>query len=179
MSVPAFRTFLRAVAAACAATVVSLFVHTAVQQTYRTGADDPQVQLASDAAEALRAGATPAAVVPADSVNLARALAPFVIVYDSADRPIAGSGRLGGAIPVPPPGVLAQARAAGSNHRTWQPRRGVRIASVLIRVDDASGRVVLAGRSLREVEERESRLLVMTALAWAALLIASVLAAVL
>ena len=52
-------------------------------------------------------------------------------------------------------------------------------AAVLQRVDDSSRRVVLAARSLRPVEERTSRLLVMTALAWGALLVTSVIAALL
>jgi hypothetical protein len=112
-------------------------------------------------------------------VALERGLRPFVIVYDAAGHPLGGSGTLAGALPSPPAGVLAVAREAGINRVTWQPQRGVRIASVLCRVDDRSGRVVLAGRSLREVEERESRLMLMATLAWAALLVASVAAAVL
>jgi hypothetical protein len=137
------------------------------------------VQLAQDAAAQLRAGAPVGAVLPRDTVDLSFSLAPFVIVYDSGDRALAGSGRLEGALPVPPAGVLAQARHQGWHSVIWQPRRDVRIAAVLRGVDDASGRVVLAGRSLREVEERESRLLVMSALAWGALLVTSVAAAVL
>lgn len=173
------RIILRAIAAAAAATIATMFVYAAVQQTYRSGANDPQVQLAQDAAAHLRAGAPVAAVLPRDTVDLTFSLAPFVIVYDTADRPLAGTGRLGGALPVPPSGVLALARQRGWHSVSWQPRRDVRIAAVLRGVDDQSGRVVLAGRSLREVEERESRLLVMAVLAWGALLVTSVVTAVL
>ena len=179
MSGPSLRAVVRGIAAAAAATVVVVLVYGSVQQTYRTAADDPQAQLATDAAIALRSGTPVSAVVPRDTVSLAQGLAPFVIVYDSANRPIAGSGFLDGALPVPPPGVLEQARRRGVNRVSWMPRRGIRMAAVLHGVDDASGRVVLAARSLREVEERESRLLVMSALAWGALLVASVLAVVL
>jgi hypothetical protein len=82
-------------------------------------------------------------------------------------------------LPTPPDGVLEIARRQGANVVTWQPRPGVRIAAVFHDVNDGSGRVVLAGRSLREVEERESRLLVMSALAWGALLVTCVAAVVL
>jgi hypothetical protein len=178
MTILPLQTLLRALVAAGAATVASLFVYAAVQQTYRSGADDPQVQMADDAAVALRAGAPAEAVVPRDTVDLALSLRPFVIVYDRDDRPLAGSGRLNGALPVPPAGVLDRARASGRYSVTWQPRRAVRIASVLWSVGD-DGRVVLAGRSLREIELRESRLHLMSALAWGALLVASVVAALL
>jgi hypothetical protein len=154
-------------------------VYAAVQQVYRTAADDPQVQLAVDAARALAAGAAPSAVVPADEVDPRASLAVFVAVYDATDRPLAASVRLDGIVPVPPAGVLARARAAGEYRVSWAPRPGVRVAAVLHRVDDRSGRVVFAGRSLREVEEREARLLALTALAWAALLVTAVAAALL
>jgi len=176
---PSLRSLLRAIAAAAAATIVVMFIYAAVQQTYRSGANDPQVQLAQDAAERLRAGAVPMAVLPPDTIDLQWGLAPFVIVYDAQNLALAGSGRLDGAIPVPPEGVIERARTQGWNSVTWMPRRSVRVAAVLRAVDDRSGRVVLAARSLREVEERESRLLVMAALAWAGLLVASVAAALL
>ncbi len=179
MNTPPLRKLLKAVLAAAAATIAVLYIHTGLQQTYRNAGDDPQLQLASDAASALRAGADVSTVLPAGTVDLATGLAPFVIAYDSANRPIAGTGRLEGILPTPPAGVLATARAAGSYRVTWRPRGGVRVAAVLQRVDDGSGRVVLAARSLRPVEERTSRLLVMTALAWGALLVTSVIAALL
>lgn len=179
MHTPPLRKIFKAMLAAAAATIAVVFIHAAVQQTYRNAGDDPQLQMAGDAANALRAGADAAGVIPAGVVDVATALGPFVIVYDSADHAIAGSGRLAGALPTPPAGVLALARANGSHRVTWRPLRGVRVAVVLQRVDDGSGRVVLAGRSLRSVEERTSRLLVMTALAWGALMVTSVLAALL
>ena len=171
------RSVFRAIAAAAAATVATMFVYVAVQQTYRTAADDPQIQIAGDAAAALQAGADANRLVPAATVDLASSLAPFVIVFDAANRPVAGSGRLDGALPVPAAGVLDVARHDGGHRVTWMPRRGVRVATVLRAVGD--GRVVLAGRSLREVEERTSRLLLMAALAWGALLVTCVVAALL
>ena len=179
MTTPSLRRIAKAGFAAAAATIAVLYIYAAIQQTYRTAADDPQIQLADDAATALRAGAEVEAVIPAGAVDLATRLGVFVIVYDAANRPLAGSGRLAGVLPTPPAGVLAAARANGTHSVTWRPRPDVRVAAVLQRVDDGSGRVVLAARSLREVEERTSRLLVMSALAWGSLMLTSVLAVLL
>ena len=179
MTTPSLRRIAKAGFAAAAATITVLFIYAAVQQTYRTGGNDPQIQLAADAASALREGANVDVVIPTSVVDVGSGLGVFLIVYDSGNRPIAGSGRLAGVLPVPPAGVLAVARAARWHSVTWRPRPDVRVAAVLQRVDDGSGRVVLAARSLREVEERTSRLLVMSALAWGSLMLTSVLAVLL
>ena len=54
-------------------------------------------------------------------VLMAASLAPYLIVFDDAGRPIASSARLAGAPPVPPPGVFDYTRAAGEDRITWQP----------------------------------------------------------
>jgi hypothetical protein len=73
-----------------------------------------------------------------------------------------------------PPGILANARATGRDAVTWQPRAGVRIATVTV---PWSGGSVLAGRSLRLVEEHASALELMVAAAWLATLAALAIAA--
>jgi hypothetical protein len=50
---------------------------------------------------------------------------------------------------------------------TWQPRPGVRIASVTV---PWHGGTVLAGRSLREVERQEDNALFLAAAAWLVML---------
>jgi hypothetical protein len=134
------------------------------QQALRSGANDPQVQLAEDAAARLDAGATASEVVAstATPVDIARSLAPFVIVYDVGDKPLASSGQLDGAIPVPPHGVTASARTS-EDKVTWQPRSGVRIAAVVVAY---RGGAVVAGRSLRVVEQRADDALGITAALW-------------
>jgi hypothetical protein len=149
---------------AIATTIVVGFAYVAVQQSYRMGADSPQVQLAEDGAAHLDAGGAESDIVPAESVNVDRSLAPFVIVYDAKNAVIDGSGVLDGSSPVPPAGVLDAARSAGLNRVTWQPRPNVRVASVSVAAKD--GRVVLAGRSLREVEARIDDLTKMAGAAW-------------
>src|SRR5260221_13588614 len=83
---------------------VTLFVCAAVQQNYRQSANDPQIQLAQDAAGALDAGAEPIMVVGPAQVNAASSLAPFVTVYDSSLHPLATSGRFDGRTLTPPAG---------------------------------------------------------------------------
>jgi hypothetical protein len=137
---------------AVATTVLTGLIYVAVQQSYRYGLDDPQVQLAQDGAAQLDAGAAPASITNSPTIDADTSLAPFLIVFDAHDGVLASGASLGGSTPAPPAGVLATARSAGRNRLTWQPRPGVRIASVSFSAKD--GRVVLAGRNMREVEWR-------------------------
>ena len=134
------------------------------QQGQRTGANDPQVQIAEDAAARLDAGEQPTAVVGTGTpVDVARSLAPFIVVYDPAGSALATDGQLDGAAPSVPKGVLDAARAKGVNAVTWQPRAGVRVATVTV---PWKGGTVTAGRSLRLVEERVDDLTRLVGLAW-------------
>jgi len=151
---------------AVAITLLCALVHLAVQQDIRLGANDPQIQLAHDAAAALAQGKRPADVVPSGTVDLATSLATHVTVFDAQGRPLASSASLEGATPAPPAGVFDYARTHEEDRFTWQPRPGVRIAAVLVHHAGASPGFVLAGRSLREVEDRESQLTATVALAW-------------
>ncbi len=172
------------VPAALVLTVACGLGYTAVQQAQRGGANDPQVQLASDAATALTGGAAPESVVGPGSavvgvagtgmVDASVSLAPFVVVYDRSGTPLASNARLDGGIPAPPAGVLAAAAASGRNTVTWQPRPGVRIATVSV---PWSGGTVMAGRSLRLAEEREDTTFLLAGAAWAAGMIGLVVAA--
>lgn len=147
-----------------------------VQQTLRTTANDPQIQLAEDAAARLGAGAAPADVVPTDHVDLASSLAPFVAVDDVAGRTLATNGALSGGPPAPPSGVLDTARTTGRDVVTWQPRAGLRFALVAVAWE---GGTVLAGRSLRLVEQREDDALLIAITAGAVGLVALGLASLL
>jgi hypothetical protein len=161
------------------ATLTCGLVYLEVQQALRSGANDPQFQVAEDAASRLDTGVSPAAVVgPGDSVDLASSLAPFVIVFDRNGRILATNATLDGGQPAPPRGVLDAARPGSPNAVTWQPRGGVRIASVTV---SWSGGTVLAGRSLRRVENQEWNAELIAGAVWlvalAALAVASAAAA--
>jgi hypothetical protein len=184
MSINPRRTLLRASIAtflplAVLATLFAGLVYGVAQQGLRSGANDPQLQVAGDAARALDAGGDPAAVVGHGNVDVAVSLAPFVVVFDAGGRVLASSGKLDGADPVPPAGVLEHAMVGSPNVVTWQPREGVRVATVTTRWDSGT---VLAGRSLREVERREDQAMLLVAAGWlatmAALAVASLVAEV-
>ncbi len=148
---------------AALATALYGLVYLVGQQALRTAADDPQIQLVEDAAARLDAGAAPSEVIGSRPIDIARSLAPFVVVYDSSGAVLASDGSLDGASPRVPSGVLESARTTGLDKVTWQPREGVRMATVAM---PWGGGTVLAGRSLRIVEERVDRLGLLVALAW-------------
>jgi hypothetical protein len=144
---------------AAVAAILCCLVYAAVQQALREGADDPQIQMAEDAASAFAAGSAPQALLPAAQIDIGKSLAPFFIFFDAAGKPVASSASLHGEPPSPPVGVFEYVRSHGEERVTWQPEPGVRIASVIVRVNGPVYGFVLAGRSLREVEKREARLM--------------------
>jgi hypothetical protein len=156
-------------------TCLCVLIYVVVQQDLRTGANDPQQQLAEDAAAQLDRGATPSSVMSGLAVDLGASLAPFVVVYGPSGAVLATSGQLDGQPPMIPAGVLAAAHANGIDKVTWQPQPGVRIATVSVPWD---GGTVSAGRSLRVVEERESALELLVAGGWLATLAALAVASV-
>jgi hypothetical protein len=154
------------------ATAVSLLVYLVAQQTWRTSANDPQIQLARDAADALGAGRAVESVVPRETVDMERSLAPFLIVLDANGRVLAASGRLRGHVTGIPKGVLDYVRDRGEDRITWQPIGGVRIASVIVSYSGTGQGFVLAGRSLEETEHRVAQFGNLIAFSWAVTLVA-------
>jgi len=142
-------------------------VEIAVQQSFRTTANDPQIQMAEDAAasEAAALAAVRALRGAGSAPDLGRSLAPWLALYSRRGEPLAASSTLDGNLPQLPAGVFGEAAARGEHRVTWQPRAGVRSAVVVARTP--GGEFVAAGRSLREVEKRESALLDIVFAAWA------------
>lgn len=138
----------------------------AVQQSLRWGANDPQIQMAEDAGAALAAGGIPASVLPVAQVEISSSLAPFMVIFNDSGEPQASSARLHGTTPALPSGIFDYTRQKGEDRVTWQPEAGVRIAAVVVAFGGAQPGFVLAGRSLREVEIRESQVEQITGIAW-------------
>ena len=137
------------------AVVISAFcllAYTTVQQALRQGLNDPQIQMAEDTAYALNNSGTIDSVVTGAKVEMSRSLAPFIDIYDVNGKPMAGSGLLNGQLPVYPKGALDTVQQNGDNRITWQPNADVRIASVVV---PYNGGFVMAGRNMREAEQRE------------------------
>jgi len=132
------------------ATALSLLVYLAVQQVGRQSANDPQLQIARDASAALAQGKNP--FTASETVDIGRSLAPWITVTDDQGNIIASTARLHGNPRTVPSGVFQHARETGEERVTWQPEPGVRMATVV--VHNRNGGFVVAGRSLRESEER-------------------------
>jgi hypothetical protein len=163
--------------AAIAVTGICALIYGAVQQNYRQNANDPQIQMAEDAAAQIVAGTSPSLVVPSGTVDVANSLAPWVAVYNGYGNIIGSNATLGGSAPSLPQGVFdTHAHALidepvwkNDEYRfTWQPTPSVRQAVVLVYIPAPDGPLyVAAGRSLREVEVREGALTLIVAAAWA------------
>jgi len=158
---------------AVAVTGLALLAYVLVQQDLRMSANNPQVALAEDAARRLDNGASTKAVLPTDRVDLAGSLQSGVLVYDAGGSLVAASATIDGNRPVLPPGVLDSARSQGEDRVTWEPRSGVRLATVV--VPYARG-FVAAARNLREVEREIDNLGLITAAAWLGTMLATLAA---
>jgi len=159
---------------AVAATVLAGTAFVIGQQILRTGADDPQVEMAEDAAARLQAGAAPSVVIPSAQTEIAASLAPWLIVYGPDRKLLAGSALLDGKPAEYPTSVFANAPPGGSADQvTWQPRSGIRAATVVV---GFRGGWVVAGRSLRMVEQREDHVGQLAIAGWLAALAATAVA---
>jgi hypothetical protein len=161
---------------AAAITILAGFGYGLVQQDIRTSANDPQWQMAEDAASALAADPGAVVVAPA-KVDMSRSLAPYLITFDLHGTITAASVELGGTTPSPPIGSLTAARTTGApNSFTWQPTHdppsapSVRQAAVVVAY---KGGYVLGGRSMRLVDEREAAIERLAIAGWLAALVGS------
>ncbi len=145
-------------------------IYAAVQQDLRQGADDPQIQMAEDIAAKLANGEQVQNVVPLEKVDIAKSLAPYVMIFDANGNPVASSAQLDGQTPTIPAGVFDYVRQNGEDRITWQPQTGVRSAVVVTQYKGQNSGFVLAGRSLREVEKREDNLLLILLAGWVVML---------
>ena len=146
-------------------TIIFGVVYATVQQSYRTAANDPQIQIARDINARIHQGRQVESSF-ADTIDIGKSLSTFVTLYQPDQKPIRSSGYLDGKMPELPAGVLDFAKAQGENEVTWQPRNGLRMAMVIISSNSPPVGFVAAGRSLQEVEVREQNLVTMVFLGW-------------
>ena len=156
-----------------AITVVFAFVYLALQQNLRTDANDPQVAIAGGIADALQSGIPYEAFTTPASIDIAQSLASYALLFDLDHLPVARNASLHGSMLTPPAGVFAYLKSHGEDRFTWQPEPGVRQAVVGLYHTGVNPGYIFVGRSLREVEYREVRLLGMTATAWAITMLGS------
>ena len=154
-------TYLAAIAIV---TIFSAIIYVTVQQSYRSNANDPQLQIAGDIMSRLEGGKSIDQYMKDDTVDLAKSLSVFKVFYDSNSVPVRSTGLLDGKLPQLPKGVFDFARRNVENVFTWQPRSEVRVAMVLKSMRGQG--YVGVGRSLIEVEKREANLTTMVVTAW-------------
>ena len=151
-------------------------VYGVAQQVIRLSANNPQIQMAEDAALALTKGGTPDQFNQVPIVYLPASLASFINVYDQNGAFIAGNANLNGALHAPPLSALQEATRKGENILTWSPGPGVRLATVIVpfRSDkyNTYGYVVV-GRSLRGTENLISTVGYEVMVAWVVIVILS------
>jgi hypothetical protein len=169
-----FKSFLLWLPFAALISFVCLLSYVLVQQNFRQTANDPQVQIAEDIAQAIGTGVSPQEIVSpgVQTVDIATSLDPYVIIFNASGTILASSATLHGQPPTLPQGVSASVIQHGGEDRfTWQPAPGVRSAVVVDHVA-ASGNspesFVLAGRSIREIEIREENTAHIAGLGWIA-----------
>jgi hypothetical protein len=153
---------------------LSGLVYLTAQQLLRQGTNDPQIQLSEDFAASLTSGKSPSVDFFAKQVEISTSLSTFVMIFDDSGKVLTSSALLDGVTPQYPAGVFENVRQHGQDRVTWQPREGVRHANVVTRFEGPTGSgFVMAGRSLREVEERSVYFFQICAIACLVTLIAS------
>jgi hypothetical protein len=153
------KRFVVPVAALLLVTIVLGFSLVSGRQILRQGANDPQVQMATDAAAALGRGASAPAIVSSGAqIDITESLSPFIMIFNSKGAVLQSSGVIKNTPPVLPRGIFSYLQKHGERRFTWTPAHGVRIAAIAIAVKGHGDGFVLVGRSLKEVKKREASL---------------------
>lgn len=141
------------------------------QQSTRLAANDLPLATAQTAKHQLTNGSDAADIVPAIKTDLKEDSSVFVIITDSSKHILASSAALNGQTPLPPQGVFDYTAEHGTDHFTWQPTSGVRLASYVIKYGsgDNSG-FIITGQSLKQAEERVNTYGYLAIAAWVAVL---------
>ncbi|MBV9354639.1 MAG: hypothetical protein JO023_03820 [Chloroflexi bacterium] len=150
---------------AAAATGLALLAYLMVQQSLRLAADDVPATLAASAIARLDQGVAPEQALSVGQVELTASPAPFELVFDASGRLLASSATLDGQPPAYPAGVLGVASTRGEDRVTWQPRPGVRLATV---ARPWQGGFVVAGQSLQLAEQHIDTIGELCVLGWLA-----------
>ena len=155
-------------------------IYLTVQQSYRMSANDPQIQMAEDTGLALSEGQKVADLLSAQKIDIATSVSPFIVVYDNKGLPIAATGTLNNQLPQLPAGIFAYVDHTVEDRVTWQPFPGIRHAIIVVKyVSNQGTGYVMAGRSLREIEKRETQLELYVSISWGVTLLATLIASLL
>lgn len=143
-------------------------LYVCVQQSYRSGAQDPQHALALEMVARLNHRDSVTDLMPHPKIDLSASELPFAMLIDASGKTLESTATLNGAVPEIPLGSLRCATTYGRNSITWQPASGIRFALAILPVKMPPCRYVAVGRSLREVDRRERQLFFLVLIAWLA-----------
>jgi hypothetical protein len=147
-------------------TLICGLVYLISQQTIRLSANNQQVEIAKDYANLLTNGIDVQNLLPKRKIDLANNLNTFVIIFNDKGNVLFSSAILDNQTPTPPISVLDNVRSIGETRITWQPKINVRSAIVIDRFEGLHPGFILVGKSLKETESLEDKILNLTALAW-------------
>lgn len=136
-------------------TAMIVFVYAVAQNILRSEADDPQIQMAEEASFLLNHNAPMGPIVPEIGVELSESLKPFLQIYDEKGSLLDGNATMNGISPKIPKSALSYAKDHGGKNRlTWRLESGAKIAAVIYHYGGKNPGYAVAGRSLRETENR-------------------------
>jgi hypothetical protein len=147
-------------------TVLCGFIYAAVQQAHRSSGNDPQLQIALDIKNTAEHDRSLSKWMTDDTIEISQSLSVFKTLFNKNGEPVQTTALLDGQLPRMPQGVLNFTNTHQEDVFTWQPRRGVRMAMVIESVASPQIAFVAVGRSLKEIEKRESDLTTMSLVAW-------------
>src|SRR5437868_3257544 len=135
------------------ATLILGASYTMVQQSTRLSADDLPLTTAQVAKQELQSGSDAKDVVPTLKTDLSFDTSVFMIVTDSSQHVLASSAVLNGQTPLPPNGAFNFTSVHGTDHFTWQPQPGVRLATRVTKYGKApNDGYIITGQSLKPFE---------------------------
>lgn len=147
-------------------TIVMLLIYATLQQVYRTGLDDPQIQMVRDISSKLAQRRSVETLIVADSTDITHSLSPFIVLYDVHGKAIRSNALLNGKMPQIPEGIIEVVRKKGEHRVSWQPGKGIRMAMVILQTKGTPVQFIASGRSMAEVEERILRMRKTVFIAW-------------
>lgn len=151
------------------ATLVIGSSYAMVQQATRLSADDLPLTTAQVAKQELESGSNAKDVVPSLKTDLKSDTSVFTIITDDSKHVLASSATLNGQTPLPPNGVFSYTSGHGSDHFTWEPQSGVRVATRVVTYGkDPDGGFIITGQSLNQYEDRIAAFTYIAVAAWLA-----------
>ena len=153
------------------ATLIIGASYTMVQQATRQGADDLPLSTAQNVHQELQNGMVATDVVPTLKVDLRHNSSVFVTVTDADKHILASSATLDGQPSLPPAGTFSYTAVHGTDHFTWQPTNGIRLATRMMSYGTAPNNgYIITGQSLAQAENHIGTYGLLALLAWLAML---------